>query len=229
VNVLILAAGRGERLRPLTDTLPKPLLPVAGIPLIERLIMSLARYDFTDIVVNYAYLGDQIEAKLGTGEQFGVDLKYSKEPIQALETGGGIFNALPLLCSDPFLVLNSDIWTDFPFATLPVKFESLAHLVLVDNPQHNLDGDFVLDAENKVSTKDQDPKSGSILTFSGIGVYNHELFANCKPGRYPLAPIIVDAAQQGLVSGQHYQGRWIDVGTPERLIEAERAIVESAY
>lgn len=228
MNVLILAAGRGERLRPLTDSLPKPLLPVAGISLIERLIMALARYKFTNIVVNYAYLGEQIEAQLGDGQQLGVDLKYSKEPTQALETGGGIYNALPLLGSNPFLVLNSDIWTDFPFATLPTTLEALAHLVLVDNPQHNSPGDFILDVENMVNPKDQDDKSGSILTFSGIGVYRHELFANCKPGRYPLAPIIVDAARQGLVSGQHYQGKWIDVGTPERLIEAERIVTESA-
>lgn len=228
MKVLILAAGRGERMRPLTDTLPKPLLPVTGIPLIEHLIVALAQSKFKEIVINHSYLGDKIIERLGDGHRLGVDLQYSEEPAQALETGGGILKALPLLNSDPFVVLNSDIWTDYPFAELPRKLDALAHLILVDNPKHHPNGDFILDDAGLVKPKDTHDESIPTLTFSGIGVYRHKLFKHCTPGRFPLAPIIINAAKQGHISGQHYQGRWIDVGTPERLNELERAITQSA-
>ena len=228
MKTLILAAGRGERMRPLTDTVPKPLLPVAGKPLIEHLITALARSDFREIVVNHAHLGDQILARLGNGRQLGVNLEYSEEPTRALETGGGILHALPLLKSDPFLVVNSDIWTDYPFATLPVQIDTLAHLVLVDNPEHHTEGDFVLDDEGLVRPKNLHGTPLRTLTFSGIGIYRHKLFEHCTPGRFPLAPIITNAAKQGRISAQHYQGKWMDIGTSDRLNELREYLAQSS-
>lgn len=210
---MILAAGRGERMRPLTDRIPKPLLPVAGRPLIQHHIESLARAGFCELVINHAHLGDQIEQALGDGSQWGVEISYSPEPAGALETGGGIFQALPLLGEAPFLVVNGDIWTDYDFSRLSLPQDSLAHLVLVDNPTHNPQGDFCL-ANGRVSDG-----PGERLTFSGIGVYHPALFEHCKPGAFPLAPLLKAAMAQQRVSGEYYKGRWVDVGTPERLAE----------
>lgn len=216
MKAMILAAGRGERMRPLTDRTPKPLLPVAGKPLIEHLITSLARAGFQDLVVNYAHLGEQIVERLGDGSRLGVRIRYSPESNGGLETGGGIFHALPLLDSDPFLVVNGDIYTDYPFDRIPRIISSLAYLILVSNPHHNPGGDFYLE-DGRVM--DEGPEK---LTFSGIGVYRPALFSGCTPGRFPLAPLLRKAMRQGAVTGEHYCGTWNDVGTPERLMELNR-------
>lgn len=210
MRVMILAAGRGVRMRPLTDRIPKPLLTISGEPLIVHLIRRLAKAGFNDIVINYAHLGEQIVDRLSDGKAFGVQIRYSPELTQALETGGGIYNALPLLGEEPFVVVNGDIWTDFPFERLPAHPTGLAHLVLVSNPPHRVDGDFTL-VDGRVSA-DGDPK----LTFSGIGVYAAELFRDCESGPFPFAPLLRAAAAQGLVTGEHYAGEWVDVGTEER-------------
>ncbi len=218
MRVMILAAGRGERMRPLTDVTPKPLLPVAGKALIVHLIEQLARAGLRDLVVNHAHLGHQFEDYLGDGSRFGARIIYSPEPEGGLETGGGIYQALSLLDSDPFIVVNGDIWTDFPFERLPPTLEALAHLVLVDNPPHHPQGDFSL--EDGWARSDGEPR----LTFSGIGVYHRSLFAHCQPERFPLAPLLRAAMEQGKVSGEYYGGRWRDVGTPERLAMLDREL-----
>ena len=209
---MILAAGRGERMRPLTDRTPKPLLPVAGKPLIVWHLERLARAGLVRIVINLAYLGEHIEALLGDGEAWGLEIRYSSEPPGALETAGGIAQALPLLGDEPFLVVNGDIYCDFDFAGLPaLGAGDLAHLVLVDNPAHHRQGDFALDS-NRVAN------DGQRLTFAGIGVYRPQLFAAIAAGeRATLAPLLTQAIGAGRVSGQIHRGRWVDVGTPERL------------
>ncbi len=217
--VMILAAGRGERMRPLTDTTPKPLLAVGGRPLIEWHLQALAEAGFRDVVINHAWLGAQIEQRLGNGERFGLRIRYSPEPAGALETAGGIVNALPLLGDGPFAVINGDIWTDYPLAQLPRSLgEDLAHLVLVDNPPHHPQGDFALQGGRVVA--DAEPR----LTFSGIGVYAPQLFAGLEPGVRPLAPLLRAAMAERRVGGEHYRGRWFDIGTPERLAELDRQL-----
>jgi len=215
---MILAAGRGERMRPLTDHLPKPLLKVGGKALIEHHVASLAAAGFRDLVINHAHLGAQIEAYLGSGERYGVRITWSREPDGALETGGGIFQALPKLEGDAFLVVNADVWTDYPFARLAKPVTGLAHLVLVDNPPEHPQGDFVLRDARVLA--EGTPR----LTFSGIGVYHRDLFRGCQPGRFPLAPLLRTAMEKGQVSGEHYTGAWRDIGTPERLDELDRAL-----
>jgi MurNAc alpha-1-phosphate uridylyltransferase len=213
LKALILAAGRGERMRPLTDRTPKPLLPVAGKPLIVWHLERLARAGFRDIVVNHAHLGDQIEALLDDGTAWGVSIRYSPEPPGALETAGGIANAMPLLGDQPFVVINSDIYCDFDFAALrqPAAGD-LARLVLVANPSQHPDGDFCLHGDRV--TAQGSPR----LTFAGIGVYRPALFAEITPGeRAKLAPLLVKAMAEARVSGERYLGRWTDVGTAERL------------
>ena len=214
MDALILAAGRGERMRPLTDRVPKPLLAAGGQTLIERHVHALVGAGVKRLVVNLAHLGQQIEEHLGDGERFGAAIRYSPEPAGALETGGGIVNALPLLRSDPFLVLNADIWTDFDFRELPTDFGGLAWLLLVDNPPQHPDGDFRL---HDGRVHELSAARGTPLTFSGIGCYRRALFAGHAPGRYPLAPILRAAMGAGMVSGQHYSGEWWDVGTLDRL------------
>lgn len=211
MKAMILAAGRGERMRPLTDTRPKPLLEAGGTPLIVHHIERLQRAGFRDLVINHAWLGEMIESVLGDGSRFGVTIAYSQETT-ALETGGGIHNALPLLGDEPFLVVNGDIWTDYPLNRLPGTISGLAHLVLVDNPDHNRSGDFVL---NEASVRSDG--EGERLTFSGIGIYSPTLFAGCRAGAFPLAPLLRTAMAKGQVSGEHYRGYWCDIGTPERL------------
>jgi len=208
---MILAAGRGERMRPLTDRTPKPLLTVGGIPLIEHLIERLRVAGYQDLVINLGHLGEQIEARLGAGERLGVSIRYSREPPGALETAGGIREALPWLGREPFLVINGDIWCDHPLRPPVLGPEVLAHLVLVDNPAHNPNGDFTLE-EGRVGL-DQGPEH----TFSGIGWYRPELFAELPRGRRPLAPVLRSAIAEGRVTGERHAGTWVDIGTPERL------------
>jgi len=216
---MILAAGRGERMRPLTDDTPKPLLRIGGQTLIERHIHVLSQAGISQLVINIAYLGEQLVSALGDGAAYGVEINYSREPENALETGGGIFNALPLLGSEPFIVLNADIWTDFPFESLPSQPEGLVHLVLVDNPSHHPGGDFALTG-SRVS------QHGPVMrTFGGIGVYRPELFAGCRSGAFPLAPLLRRAMGDEQVSGEFYSGSWFDIGTPERLDEVNRVVI----
>ncbi|MET0052712.1 MAG: N-acetylmuramate alpha-1-phosphate uridylyltransferase MurU [Candidatus Thiodiazotropha sp.] len=221
MKAMILAAGRGERMRPLTDKLPKPLLPVRGKPLIVHHIEKLAAAGFQQLVINHAYLGEMIETAVGRGERWGVHIHYSAEG-QALETGGGIHHALPLLGPEPFAVINGDVWTDFDFATLQLADDDLAHLVLVPNPAQHPKGDFRV-IENRV-----EDGPGDCLTFSGIGVYRPGLFEGCEAGAFPLAPLLRQAMGSGRVSGERYDGYWIDVGTPERLQSLEHRLLTSA-
>ncbi len=214
---MILAAGRGERMRPLTDTCPKPLLPVGNKRLIEYHIDALAAAGVESIVINVAYLGEQIQHYLGDGSRYGVKILYSPE-AEALETGGGIFKALPLLGVGPFILVNGDVWTDYDFTTLPKQISGLAHLVMVTNPEHNPVGDFSL-TDNRLS-----PTGDNKLTYSGIGVYHPNLFAGCEPGRFPLAPLLKKAMAKKQISGEYYRGKWIDVGTPQRLKELDKAL-----
>jgi aminoglycoside/choline kinase family phosphotransferase len=216
MKAMILAAGRGERMRPLTDRTPKPLLLADGRPLIEYTIKQLVEAGFNDIVINHAHLGQQIEDRLNSGHQFGANISYSPEGEQALETAGGIINALHLLGDEVFLVVNGDIATDFPFAELKNLTVDLAHLVLVDNPAHNTGGDFGLD-KNGLLVSDSTEK----LTFSGIGLYRPELFSNRPVGPSKLGPLLRLAMADGRVSGQKMTGFWMDIGTPERLKELD--------
>lgn len=210
-TAMILAAGRGERMRPLTDDLPKPLLPAGNKPLLQYHLEGLARAGVERIVINHARLGVMIENAFGDGRAFGVEITYSAEGDAPLETGGGIKQALPVLGPDVFIVVNADIWTDYDFTHLPAVPAGLAHLVLVPNPDHHPQGDFVLD-NGKVTLAD-----GPRFTFSGIGVYRPELFADCNERVFGLAPVLTTAAGRGAVSGEIYRGRWLDVGTPARL------------
>lgn len=210
MKTMILAAGRGERMRPLTDHTPKPLLPVAGKPLIVWHLERLARAGFSDIIINHAHLGKQIEILLGDGTAWGLRIQYSPEPPGALETAGGIANALPLLGDEPFLVVNGDIFCDWDVSRAGLG-NQLAHLVLIDNPEHHPDGDFSLE-DGKVGT--DLPR----LTFSGIGIYHPALFASIERGQpAKLAPLLREAIATGHITGEHHTGRWVDVGTPERL------------
>lgn len=211
---MILAAGRGERMRPLTDSTPKPLLPAAGKPLIVWHLERLAAAGFREVVINHAHLGDQIEARLGGGDTWGLAIRYSAEPVGALETAGGIVQALPLLGTDPFLVINGDIWCDWDpaRATIPLRGGDLARLVLAPNATHHPVGDFSL-CEGRVHGEGE-PR----LTFAGIGIYRHELFAGIVRGQSArLAPLLRAAMTEERVAGEFHAGRWVDVGTPERL------------
>jgi len=217
MKAMILAAGRGERMRPLTDRMPKPLLRAGDRSLIEHHIHRLSAAGYRDLIVNHAHLGEQIEEALGDGARWGVSIRYSPEEAP-LETGGGIFRALPMVGPEPFLVVNGDIWIDLDFAGLRRPPQGLAHLVLVPNPPHHPTGDFVL--HNGLVRSN----GGAKLTFSGVGLYRPELFAGCKPGRFALAPLLRQAMTQGQVSGELHPGTWIDVGTPERLQALDRML-----
>ena len=200
-------------MRPLTDATPKTLLPAGGKPVVAWLLERLAGAGFRELVLNHAQLGWMIEAVLGDGERFGVRIRYSHEP-EALETAGGIANAMPLLGAAPFLAVNADLYSDFPFERLRAALDgdALAHLVLVDNPSHHPGGDFAL-SDGRVANA-----GAPMLTFSGIGVYRPALFAAIARGtRARLAPLLREAAAHGRVTGEHFGGRWLDIGTPERL------------
>lgn len=247
MKAMILAAGLGTRMRPLTDHCPKPLLPVAGKPLIVHHIEQLVALGIEDIVINHAYLGHMIEAALGDGRQFGCHIQYSAEQ-QALETGGGIYKALPLLSegdaegdhhyecektAPPFLLVNGDVWLDWEGIQIPHTIQGDCHLWLVKNPAHNLAGDFVLTAANRVLDKaDPSATDKTALTFSGLSLLKPSLFNAVLPellasGIFPLAPLLRNAMALGKASGELYRGNWIDVGTPERLQQVEDLLMAS--
>lgn len=219
MKAMILAAGRGERMRPLTDSTPKPLLTIAGKALIEYHIEALARAGINELVINCAWLGQQIMGKLGDGSDYGVTITYSDEGDQALETAGGIINALGLLGDNPFIVVNGDIWCDYDFSQLPKNPGGLAHLVMVENPEHNPAGDFSLQDDGSLLEE-----GANKLTFSGIGVYHPGLFANLPKDKQPLAPLLRQAMHMGKVTGEKYKGQWLDIGTPERLDELNQSL-----
>lgn len=210
MKAMILAAGRGERMRPLTDNTPKPLLLIDNKPLIAHQLIKLANIGIKEVVINISYLAKKIIKTLGDGSQYGLAITYSFEKT-ALETGGGIFQALPLLGTDPFILINADVWTDYPLEKLPHQLTTLAHLILVDSPAHNTHGDFYFDNHQVRLT------GKTKLTYAGLGVYHPELFQACSPDIFRLGDILKSAIPLNKISGEHYQGEWIDVGTPERL------------
>jgi MurNAc alpha-1-phosphate uridylyltransferase len=216
MKVMLLAAGRGERMRPLTDACPKPLLTVAGKPLIVWHLERLAAAGFRDVVINLSWLGEQIATALGDGAAHKVSITYSREPWPALETGGGLLQALPLLGSEPFVLVNGDVFTDVDFAGLRIAPRDLAQLVLVPNPAHNPRGDFDLAANGRITDQ-----PGERLTYSGVAVLHPELFAGARPGRFPLLPWLLKAREAGRLGGQRHDGRWLDIGTPERLAQLD--------
>jgi len=229
-HALIFAAGLGERMRPLTDTTPKPLLHVGGKLLIVWHLEKLAAIGVRDVVVNVSWLADRFAPALGDGSRWGLRLHWSHEGAPPLETGGGMLHALHLLGDAPFIAVNGDIWTDFDFARLPGEPDGDAHLVLVDNPAHNPGGDFALDGAQVASD------GADRLTFSGIGVYRPALLSGwrdiigdvpgveAEPPRFKLAPVLRAAMARGRVSGEHHAGRWTDVGTPARLAELDASL-----
>ncbi len=227
MRAMILAAGHGTRMRPLTDHTPKPLLDVGGKPLIQWHIENLQKAGYHDIVINIAWLGDQIPEALGDGSRFGVSLQYSDEQNEgALETAGGIIKALPLLCEgtgeDPFLVVNGDVWCDFPYTNInPIPENKLAHLILVNNPVHNPQGDFSL--SNNIVSDGGD----NTLTFSGIGYYDPKLFTGLAYGKQALAPILRERMKSKEISGEHFSGDWQDIGTPERLKTLNKQLLQT--
>jgi MurNAc alpha-1-phosphate uridylyltransferase len=211
-RAMILAAGRGERMRPLTDDRPKPLLQAGGRSLIEYHLDRVARAGIREVVVNLAWQGTKLRDALGNGERYGLSIRYSDEGASALETAGGIFKALDWLVPGPFLVVNGDIWTDWQLDPgFEMAAEDLAHLVLVPNPDHHPRGDFGLSGDRV--TDGEAPR----WTFSGIGVYREEFFAGCVPGAFPLLPLFKRAIAAGRASGAVHGGRWFDIGTPARL------------
>ena len=218
MKAMILAAGRGERMRPLTLERPKPLLEIGGVPLIVHHLGALVAAGFSEVVVNLSWLGDQIRGRLGDGTQYGLRIQYSEEGPEPLETGGGILHALPLLGSQPFLVVNGDIWTDYPYAQLRHRLAAsdLAHLVLVPNPPQHPRGDFEC-RDGRLVDGDQER-----LTFAGIGVYRPELLAGCTQRIFGLAPLLRSAARANEASAEVHHGVWNDVGTPERLATLDR-------
>ncbi|WP_198078632.1 N-acetylmuramate alpha-1-phosphate uridylyltransferase MurU [Acinetobacter calcoaceticus] len=228
MKAMILAAGLGNRMRPLTLYTPKPLLEVGGKPLIVWHIEKLKKIGVTEIVINSAWLADKLISSLGDGSQFGVDIRWTRED-EGLETAGGIINALPLLGTDPFILLNGDVWTTMDFEALRhIRLnDDLAHLVLVDNPKQHPEGDFTL-FDGRTFTFDQDV-TGDNLTFSGVSVIHPKLFDGLEPGKRPLAPLLKQAMQNQKISGEKLKGAWVDVGTPERLMELDLQIREGFY
>ncbi|MDA9272027.1 nucleotidyltransferase family protein [bacterium] len=219
-TALIFAAGRGERLRPITDIRPKALCTVHNIPLIEHHVINLARAGYHRVIINHAYLGGQIRQYLGHGQRFGIDIFYSPEPPGALETGGGIVNVLPLLGQEPFITINADIFTQYDFASLHIPTSSLAHLVLVNKPNYSQSGDFGLSNTNQMSN------DGKQYTFTGIACYRPELFVNLPFGRYSITPLLRKLVTENQATGELYSGVWFDIGSPERLHQAQMAVTE---
>jgi len=216
MHALIFAAGRGERMRPLTDATPKPLLQAGGKRLIEWHLENLARAGVREVVINTSHLAEQFPAVLGDGARWGLRVVYSYEGPEPLETGGGMLRALPLLGDDPFIAVNGDIWTDFDFSTLPQNPDGTAHLVLVDNPAHHPHGDFALE-HGRVYNEQR-------LTFAGIGVYRPELLVAQAAGRFSIVPILRAGMREGKISGEHFTGTWNDIGTPQRLDELDQQL-----
>lgn len=225
MKAMILAAGRGERMRPLSDTVPKPLLKIGDKTLIEHHLYALAKAGFEDVVINLAYRQNDFIKLLKDGSQYGLRIHYSLEPENGgLETGGGILKALPFLGDEPFLVVNADILTDYPFAKLKHKLskKDLAHIILINNPQHNSKGDFSL-IKSRVFLHGE-PR----LTLAGIHVYHPHLFKNCQAGKFSVVPLLNDAIQAGKVTGEHYKGSWYDIGTVERYNEINHLLQTNA-
>jgi len=210
-TAMILAAGRGERLRPITDTQPKALCAVKNIPLIEYHIASLAKAGFTRLIINHAHLGGMIRHQLGNGSRWNVEINYSPEPPGGLETGGGIVNALPLLGCEPFVTVNADIFTDYKFEMLKFPPQSLVHLVLINKPAYLSQGDFNLSPSNQLENINR------LHTFAGIACYRPELFQGKNPGRYSVVPLLRELSDRKQATGEIYHGKWIDIGSPERL------------
>ncbi len=216
-TAMILAAGRGERMRPLTDSCPKPLLSVGGHSLISYHIKNLAKVGIKNIIINHAWLGEKIQQHVGNGQQYGVDIYYSAEPAKGLETAGGIMQALPLLGSKPFIVVNGDIWTDYPFNSLMRLSlqDNLGYIVLVDNPAHHPQGDFGLTAQQVIVPQK------TAFTFSGIALYTQEFFVHYgkeeTEDKIALAPLLRKAIANKRLGGEYYAGQWYDIGAPERL------------
>ncbi len=223
MKAMILAAGLGKRMRPLTDNTPKPLLLCAGKPLIVYHIEALVAVGVTDIVINHAYLGEQIESTLGDGSSFGASINYSPEK-EPMNTGAGIANALPLLGDEPFILTNGDVWTDYNYGQLTSQTVDLAHLVMVSNPEHNPQGDFSL-MKNGRLLPDRNSADGVALTYSGISLLHPKLFAFCPRGPFPLRQPLIEAMKEHQVSAEHHQGAWTDVGTPERLEILEQQVL----
>ncbi|HEX5756982.1 MAG TPA: nucleotidyltransferase family protein [Arenimonas sp.] len=231
MKALLFAAGKGERMRPLTLTTPKPLLPVGGKPLIEWHLEKLAALGVDEVVINTSWLAQRFPEQLGDGGRWGLRLHYRFEGAEPLETGGGMLNALPLLGQAPFVLVNGDVWTDYDFARLPRDPEGLAHLVLVDPPAFAPAGDFALGEDGHVRDG-----GGLRLTYAGIGVFRPELLADWRlhvgniegidthPPRFKLAPILRAHMASGAIRGEHFRGRWTDVGTPERLAELDATL-----
>lgn len=215
MKAMLLAAGRGERLRPITDSLPKPLVAVGGRPLIAWHLTALARAGIREVVINTSWLAEALRAALGDGSEYGVSITWSDEGPVPLETGGGILRAVPLLQPGPFLVVNADVWTDIDFATLALEEGALAHLVLVPNPPHNVRGDFGLEGDLVVN------RDSERFTYSGVAIFRPEFFAGCTAERFPLLPLLNRGIAAGRVRGELHRGAWSDVGTAERLAELE--------
>lgn len=213
---MILAAGRGERMRPLTEETPKSLVEVRGETLLERHLRALCAAGVENVVINLGWLGDKVLEHIGSGKRYGINVVYSNEGENILETGGGIHRALPMLGTDPFLVVNADIYTDMPLPPADLSGTDLGHLVLVPRPANKRHGDFDLRDGRICESTD------AAHTFSGVAVYRPEFFADCEPGRFPLAPMLRSAARDGRLAGSLYEGSWEDVGTPERLAELNR-------
>ena len=214
MKTMILAAGRGERLRPHTDITPKPLIQVGKHRLIEYHLINLAKAGLKDVVINISWLADQIREILGDGSNYSLNITYTDEGAEALETAGGIINAMPHLGDEPFIVINGDIWCDYDLTRLMNrKLEYEAHLVLVNNPEHNTEGDFALEDGMIKNTGDEK------LTYSGIGLYTQDFFAETKPGKKALAPMLRKKSELNKVSGEIYNGQWVDIGTIERLAQ----------
>ena len=214
MKTMILAAGRGERLRPHTDITPKPLIQVGKHRLIEYHLINLAKAGLKDVVINISWLADQIREALGDGSNYSLNITYSDEGAEALETAGGIVNAMPHLGDEPFIVINGDIWCDYDLTRLMNRnLEYEAHLVLVNNPEHNTEGDFALEDGMIKNTGDEK------LTYSGIGLYSQDFFAETKPGKKALAPMLRKKSELNKVSGEIYNGQWVDIGTIERLAQ----------
>lgn len=218
MKAMILAAGRGERMRPLSDRTPKPLLEVGGYRLIEYHLAALLKAGIREVVINLSWLGEQIREILGDGTRHGLSISYSLEGPAPLGTGGGLYRALPLLGADPFLLVNGDVWIDLPFDELRRPAGSLAHLVLVANPQHHPGGDFGLEAGGRVKSEP------TPLTYTGLSVLDPRLFDGCEAGTFPLKPLLDRALAAGRLSGQRHDGNWSDVGTPERLASLDAAL-----
>ena len=209
---MLLAAGRGERLRPITATLPKPLVEVAGKPLIVYHLEALARAAIRDVVINLSWLGEKIRTALADGSRYGVRIAYSEEGPVPLETGGGIYRALPLLGPEPFLVVNADVWTDMDFSLIPALDDGAdARLMLAPNPSHHPKGDFGLERDFVVE------READRFTYTGIGVYRPEFFEGCTPGKFPLLPLLKRAIAARRLRGEVYRGEWLDIGSPDRL------------